>query len=133
MTFALGNLTYTFNTATTNSCFLQPWKTWLEEVTYKPGWSFELLYGYGSSNSNGLPLYNGMNLVIRAAVSESNTGDPILIVHTFPINEVQTRDEFLAQVLYCVIKVETHEAMEYLKAGGVRVKNPHPFVGQVLY
>jgi hypothetical protein len=136
VTFALGDLTYTLNTGTTNSLFLEPWKTWLEQITYKPGWKFELRFGSGTGNTvNGIVLYSGMNLLVWARVADSNAPDngELWITHTFPIDQVFTQEQFYQLVLDCVIKVERHEAMEYLKAGGVRVKTPHPEPGLVLY
>ena len=78
-----------------------------------------------------------MYLLITAAVPDSAdpTGPPRLFTHTFLLDchETHDRETFLAAVLRCVVQLETHEAMEYLKASGERVKNPHPTPGTVLY
>jgi hypothetical protein len=87
------------------------------------------------SGSNGYYLHPGPNLIVRAKVMDSKTLDDNYLVHTLPMDplSLSTREEFMAEVLRCVCMVERHEAMEFLKASGVRVKNPHPSPYEVLY
>ena len=113
-----------------------PAEQWLTEVTYKPGWAFEIRHGSQTGNSAWLA-YPGVNLCVMAYVPDTNAVEegPKRFIHTFPLNPqvLENRERFFAFVLYCVFRVEAHETMEYLRAGGVRVKNPHPEPGVVLY
>jgi hypothetical protein len=114
------------------------WTQWLSEVSYKPGWSFELRdHGYsptGIYTGNGT-FHAGLNLLITAKTLDSNTLGETLIVHTFPLHPdlVTNQEDFLHEVLRCINMVERHETMEFLKASGVRVRNPHPSPTEVLY
>lgn len=130
------NITYSSscNNLYSSSCFLA--EQWLAEVTYKPGWSFSLVEASGPTNTGGyLTLYPGVNLVVNARTMDSNTLGDALFVHTFPLSpeSVRDRETFLQVVLECVKRVEIHEAMEFLKALGERIRNPHPSLYEVLY
>jgi hypothetical protein len=130
------------NTTTAANTFNLPWSTWsqwLAEVSYKPGWSFELRdgqYSYPYYTGGTVGTYHaGLSLIISAKVIDSSTLGESLIVHTMPMDPValSTREDFLAEVLRLVCMVERHEAMEFLKASGERVRNPHPSPTEVLY
>jgi hypothetical protein len=126
-----------YNVLTSNSVnWTWPAEQWLREISYRPGWRFEIRTGSYTSNGASL-VWPGTNLLITARVPDSNDPDGplVLFTHTFPLTSehLHDRDTFLQAVLVCVMKIEMHEAMEYLRFGGVRVKNPHPEPGLVLY
>jgi hypothetical protein len=129
----------TIMTTTTTTCnTLYPMmiqEQWLAEVTYKPGWSFRLMYNTTLTSGNYTPVYPGVNLIIEAHVTDSTTLASTVIIHTLPFPEAALwdRDTFFMAVLQLVTMVERHEAMEFLKASGVRVRNPHPSPTEVLY
>jgi hypothetical protein len=142
MTTQWTNTPYITATVTSNLSW-STWDQWLSELSYKPGWSFELrdngYGGYGDYLGNytgGTTIYHsGLNLIISARVIDSSTLGEQLIVHTLPMDPMalSTREDFHKEVLRCVCMVEIHEAMEFLKAMGERVRNPHPSPTTVLY
>ena len=101
---------------------------WLAEISYKPGWRFEL---------RTAPEGFSAVLFISAYVPDPNVQQCMTtITHSFMIahhQQLQDRETFLATVLAYTKMVEVHEAMEYFKASGVRVCNPHSTAGEVLY
>jgi hypothetical protein len=131
-------MTYTTQVVTSSNTFGVTFaaEQWLTEVTYKPGWAFEIRHGSMTANS-AWTAYPGVNLCVLAYVPDTNAVEagPKRFIHTFPLSPdvLYERERFLTFVLHCVLRVEAHETMEYLRAGGVRVKNPHPQPGMVLY
>lgn len=118
-------------------------KEWLAEITYRPGWEFQIQDFSGSAfitNGNGFAGRDGpgVYLLIHATTQDSNHYSTLHLVHTMIIypGEYTERDAFLSAVLRRIVMVETHEAMEFFKVSGVRHRNPHPSEGafrEVLY
>lgn len=88
----------------------------VSEVTYKPGWSFELWDGerrgehyIGSA---------GLTLSIRAQVENGVSGGTVGVHHIMPV-PVATWDRRTWQrwVLDQILLVERHEAMEFYRVG----------------
>lgn len=93
-------------------------KQWLEDVTYRPGWSVTfagVLRGQVWINVN---------------LTEPNVCDPGTDFQTspeFPVSDtVETRREFLDWVLdVCIPGVEIHERYEWFRVNGKHWRDPH--------
>jgi len=119
-------------------------KDWLKECAYKPGWTFELLYnarmGDPTVDDPYAPVYPGWHLVIQSYTL--NSVDPTKatsILFCLPFDELNvhqthiTKDVFHMGVLRRCLDVEHHEAMEFFRVNGVRLRNPHPVGKGALY
>lgn len=126
---------------------------WLSDLTYKPGWSFELRGGdpmdwqitYQGETTETLwnPSPMGWYLLVNAEVIDSSTLNEITITHHRWFEELNHRhryegflnqEQFNEAVLRVVAEIEMHEAMEFFKSAGLRVINPHgPTASDVRY
>lgn len=92
----------------------------MDQVTYKPGWTFEL-------GHCGL----GVILTMRAWVPDSTTPEhrPVEIVSRRPIDllSLSRLDEagFLDWLLCRVMSLESHETREWFRYRGELVDDPH--------
>jgi hypothetical protein len=115
-------------------------REWLNEVTYKPGWRFDLWEGFpGTSmpSSYGVPVV----LLISALTHDSMYGiDPAAEEFTridhgmiLPDRFVLDKNVFLDAVYQQILLVEQHETREFFRVRGERLFNPHPKPGVVEY
>jgi hypothetical protein len=105
-------------------------RSWLAEVRYKPGWEFEVFAVPGQPWHDPPPY-----LRCTIATIDSATGEPATIVHTMPmrLRPGDGRDAFHREVLWAVVDVETHEAMEFFALPEGRLIDPHPEPTVALY
>jgi hypothetical protein len=91
-------------------------ETLIPEVTYKPGWSFELWDG--ERRGEHYVGSTGLTLSIRAQVENSCSGDTVGVHHIMPV-PVATWDRRTWErwVLDQILLVERHEAMEFYRVG----------------
>lgn len=110
---------------------------WLEDLRYREGWSFQL-----AQNPPGTTGWDRPTLIVRARVKESTGAwaveDPdgmVIITHAIdlPPCNLYDEDDFMRAVLMAIIRIETHEAMEFAKYKGRRIVDPHLANGVVLY
>ena len=86
------------------------------EVSYKPGWTFELWDGerHGEHYIGS----SGLTLSIRAQVENSVSGDTTGVHHIMPIPPATwDRRTWERWVLDQILLVERHEAMEFYRVG----------------
>lgn len=93
-------------------------KTWLQDVTYRPGWSVDFAGD----------LTRGLYITVNA--TEPNVCSPGEEFHTSPLfrvpDEVVTREQFLDWVLdVCIPGVEKHERYEWFRVDGKHWRDPH--------
>lgn len=90
---------------------------WLEGVTYRAGWTFDVEPGARQTT-----------LVIRAAAADSRGGTPLVVTHRFtlPLRAVvNDRASFIGWLRHVVGKVELHERDEWLLVDQRRLFDPH--------
>lgn len=88
------------------------------EVSYKPGWKFELrdMYRHGEHLGGG----EGLTLSIRLEQEDSTKpGETVGLHHLFAVPPAAyCRETWERWILDCIIQVETHEATEFFKVNG---------------
>jgi hypothetical protein len=90
---------------------------WLEGVTYRSGWTFDVEPG---------PTHT--TLVIRAATTDSRGGTPLVVTHRFSLPSraiVHDRASFIGWMRHVIGKVELHERDEWLLVDHRRLYDPH--------
>ena len=90
---------------------------WLEGVTYRPGWTFDVEPGPKQTT-----------LVVRAAAADSRGGTPLVVTHRFSLPGravVNDRASFIGWLRHVVGKVELHERDEWLLIDHRRIFDPH--------
>lgn len=90
---------------------------WLEGVTYRAGWTFDVEPGPKQTT-----------LVIRAATADSRGGAPLVVTHRFslPVRAVvNDRASFIGWLRHVIGKVELHERDEWLLVDHRRLFDPH--------
>lgn len=98
-------------------------RSFLRSVTYKDGWEFEV---YGNP-------FDGMYIQIRATVpnayyikgGESPETVQLRINSPIPTVALESHRHLGDWILWRIIRVETHEAMEFFKVGGYMIYDPH--------
>lgn len=98
-------------------------KTFLEGVTYKKGWEFEV---YDNP-------FDGIYIQIRTEVPNAyyvEGGDspktvPLRINSPVPTVALESYRHLGDWLLWRIIRVETHEAMEFFKVDGYMLYDPH--------
>lgn len=104
---------------------------WLADVTYKPGWSFEVrtsgiaTIGYDGGQLRAFPPQ--VQLLVHATVPDSNSPEETIpTTHTFAVDpHLRTPESFYDWLTYAVSAVERHEMREFFRVGGVRHWDPH--------
>lgn len=89
----------------------------LAEVTYRPGWSFSL-----SEHR-----WEGTKIRILAEVRNSNRPDETITlgIDSF-VPPMSTVAQFHQWLIYRLIRIESHEAREWLREHDQPLFNPHP-------
>jgi hypothetical protein len=97
----------------------------VSEVSYKPGWSFELWDG--ERRGEHYLGSKGLTLSIRAQVWDSQAGDTVIIPSTVGVHHIMPvpvatwdRRTWERWILDQVLLVERHEAMEFYCVGARR-------------
>ncbi len=93
-------------------------KMWLEDVTYRPGWSVDFA-GH---------LRQGSYITVQATEPNvCNPGEPFRTSPLFRVpDEVVTQEQFLDWVIdTCIPGVETHERYEWFRIAGRHWRDPH--------
>jgi hypothetical protein len=90
----------------------------LAQVTYRPGWEFRIAEDP----------YEGLAVWVVAPVENSyqpgTTTD--LGIETFvPLASLAGPEQFLEWLLARLVRLETHEAMEWFKVNGKPFRDPH--------
>lgn len=115
-------------------------KGWLDIITYKPGWTFELK-GYDLFGNAYQDHYVGMLVTkFKAPDTYGNRPGEMMEVqgnHLVPAwildhqsadrlaEEQRAKHEFVKFVHRCIVEIEHHELDEWFKVGGRLVSNPH--------
>jgi len=99
---------------------------WLELVTYKPGWRFELA---PMDNSDLVGHYVG-RLWMRFKCEDTygrRLGSQMEVVsnHLVPEYLCDNQRNFYTYLHRCILETERHETDEWFKVGGRLVSNPH--------
>lgn len=99
-----------------------PWPTDLNdivhEIEYRPGWQFRLVSIDRGQGSHGLTL-----VVISIGYDTYNPdkGRTYRVAHYFPVPPASfNRQSWEEWVLDCLLKIESHEACEFMQIGGRR-------------
>lgn len=101
-------------------------------TTYKPGW--KLWLADQQRETEHLAGSQGLTLCISAVVKDSTTDGNTTVEHWFiPPTASYDSETWQRWVLDCLIKVETHEAMEFFKVDGNAVFFPAHGVGRDPY
>src|SRR5689334_22772485 len=81
-------------------------REWLADVSYKPGWAFEVYEG----------TWEGPHLVITAAVPDAHhEGETTTLdVHSM-LPPIMNRDQFYHWLLWRLARIEVHEAREFFQ------------------
>ena len=91
-------------------------ETLMAEVSYKPGWTFELWDG--ERHGEHYVGSTGLTLSIRAQVQNSISGDTVGVHHIMPVPPATwDRRTWERWVLDQILLVERHEAMEFYRVG----------------
>lgn len=120
---------------TASVTFTHPCHVWLGNISYRPGWSFEI--GYCTMLLNTTPP-TLIELRITAKTVESNSlkGDTTL-THVFALHsdvlDRLTENEFYDLIFRHIEMVERHEMREFYKINGVRHVDPHRDDNRHLY
>lgn len=102
----------------------------VDEVTYKPGWSFRLdLPDREDPDKLWASWHFGWLLIDIHTLASPGTaaalGDMIKITHRYRLDRMNSRDDFARFVRECVLTTEGHEAAEWLQFRGDAVFHPH--------
>lgn len=102
----------------------------VDEVSYRDGWTFELLDDYDRGQFS-----RGLTLVITARVRDSLAPSvDIGVRHLFIVPAASyNRASWMRWLLDRLIDVETHEACEFFRIDGERVYAPHHSEGEDPY
>lgn len=90
---------------------------WLDAITYKPGWTFDVEVG---------PKHT--LLVVRAATADSRGGEALVVTHRFTLpgrSIVGDQRSFVGWIRHVLGKVELHERDEWLLVERGRIFDPH--------
>ena len=106
--------------------FLGEVEAWLATVAYKPGWVFSAHLGGWQGD------FSGPATVVIQAVSldwdAENPGRKIKLIRTLVWHEMEwdLEDDELRRkrLFHWLVEMERHEVEEWLKVGGVRVREP---------
>jgi len=99
------------------------------QITYKPGWTFEL---HDINRGQGC---EGLTLSIRAQVRNSHDPDEIIgIDHSMPVlPAAYDRDSWVRWIMEQIMLVEQHETMEFFRIAGVAPYFPEHAPGKNPY
>src|SRR5271165_4762642 len=99
-----------------NALSLELLERLVPNLSYKPGWSFELTNR--KRTSEHLAGSEGLTLVVRAEVPDSSGDGMTKVAHLFaPPPATWDRRTWRRWVFDCVMQVELHEAMEFYTDG----------------
>jgi hypothetical protein len=88
----------------------------LNKITYKDGWFFEARQG----------AFEGHHLTITATLPDSvNLGQNVDLKIETPIPPYRSIEDFHLWLVYRLIRIESHEAREWLKVKGIPIFYPH--------
>lgn len=101
----------------------------VDELTYRPEWTFSLWDGDRGQHSRGL------TFEVRAVVPDSYHPERVIGVrHLFIVPAASyNRTSWMRWLLDRLIDVETHEACEFFQLDGQRVYAPHHSEGEDPY
>lgn len=113
-----------------NTSYIPPHLSELvEQITYKPGWSFYLKDVDGEDGSGGLAFH-----VVSLTGDSFNFDSKIRVHHTFLVPLASyNRNTWAAWLFDRVRDVETHEAGEFFRINGFREFAPHHGNGEDPY
>lgn len=106
--------------------------SWVEGITYKNGWTFEVFKTDEHPEMNmGPVVFNteGYTYTLRVTFLAPDVNDPTQTVtikadYPVPDNQCVTQDVFGTWLLRTVVEVERHEVQEWLRIGGVPTMVP---------
>jgi hypothetical protein len=100
----------------------------LDQISYKPGWTFTAARGY--KTTGGLNL---SEVFLRVAYETADVNFPkrettINSVRELPASFLETMPELaiIEFVRHVIQEAENHETSEWLKYRGICVRDPHP-------
>lgn len=101
----------------------------IEQISYKPGWRFDLAFEREDDGSGGLQLW-----IVSDTWDSFNFEQRIRVRHSFLVPAASySRDVWAAWLFDRVRDVETHEAGEFFRIDGVREFAPHHGNGEDPY
>lgn len=101
----------------------------VNNLAYKPGWTFSLREEYAPDGSGGLTFF-----VISETPDSMNPTLPIRVRHGFLVPPASySRDVWAAWLFDRIRDVETHEAGEFFRLYGLREFAPHHGNGEDPY
>ena len=123
------NVTYPFGGHATHPMFQQVTE-WLDIVTYKPGWRFELRpldisLGYGRYVGRLWTRFKCEDSTGRRTSSYSGDQFEVLGNHLVPEYICEDQTKFYTYLHHCITELEHHELDEWFRVGGRLVSNPH--------
>ena len=101
----------------------------IEAITYKAGWTFDLVHKVEADGSGGLALH-----VVSDTPNSYHPEQRIRVRHAFLVPPATySRDTWAAWIFDRVRDVETHEAGEFFQIDGLREFAPHHGNGEDPY
>lgn len=109
-----------------------PLELWVSEITYKPGWTFDLIRHFP---------YDDRDLaIVRITAKVPDVRDPtvsaeigqVAYIYDYIVDRPDPKDAFMEWVFSAVLQLEKHEVNEWFRVRGAPLHEPHPATTQTV-